>query len=46
MLRAENRVQRAVQLSLRVADGRGGRDTEDEGDGSRKQSNGGAGVLR
>ena len=36
-----NWVQRAVQLSLRVADGRGSQDTEGKGDGSRKQSNGG-----
>ena len=33
-----------VQLSIRVADGRGGRDTEDEGDGSRKNRMVGRGV--
>ena len=32
---------RAVQLRLGVADGRGGQYTEVEGDGSRKESNGG-----
>ena len=36
--------ERAVQLSLRVADGRGGQYTEGEGDGSRKQSNSGTGL--
>ena len=35
-MRVENRLQRAVQLSIRMADGRGGWDTEDEGGGSRK----------
>ena len=35
-MRVENFVRRAVQLSLRVADGRGGQDTEGEGDGSIK----------
>ena len=40
----ENRARRVVQLSLRVTDGRGSRDTEGEGDGSRKQSNGGTGF--
>ena len=44
-MRVENRVQRAVQLSQRVADGRGGRDTEGEGGGSRKNSNGGTGTI-
>ena len=29
--RVENRVQRAVLLSIRVADGMGGQDTEGEG---------------
>ena len=43
-LRVENWVRRAVQLSLRVADGRGGRDTVGEGNGSRKESNGGTGF--
>ena len=42
--REENRVQRAVQLSIGVADGRGSQYTEGEGDGSRKQSNGGTGF--
>ena len=44
IIRVENRVQRAVQLSLRVADGMGGRYTEDEGGGSRKQLNIGTGF--
>ena len=35
-IRLENWVQRAVQLILRVADGRGGRYKEGEGDASRK----------
>ena len=43
-IRVENWVQRAVQISLRVVDGRGGRYKEGEGDGSRKQSNGGTGF--
>ena len=30
-MRVENQVQRAVQISLRVAGGRGGQDTEGEG---------------
>ena len=38
------RVQRAVQLSLGVVYGSGGQYTEGEGDGSRKQSNGGTGL--
>ena len=42
--REDNRVQRAVQLSLGVADGRGGQYTEGEGGGSRKQTNGGTGF--
>ena len=37
VMRAENWVQRVVQLSLKVADGRGIRDTEGEGEISRKQ---------
>ena len=41
-MRVQNWVERVVQLSLRVADGREGRDMEGEGDGSRKQSIGGA----
>ena len=43
-MRVKNRVQRVVQLSLRVAEGRGIQDTEGEGEGSRKQSNGGTGI--
>ena len=43
-MRAENRVQRPVQISLRVTDGRGGQYTEGEGDGYIKQSNGGTGF--
>ena len=43
-MRLENRVQRAVYISQRVEDGRGGRYTEGEGGRSRKQSNGGKGV--
>ena len=39
-----NRVQRMVQISLRVADGRRCWDTEGEDDGSRKQSNSGMGF--
>ena len=41
----EHRVQREVELSLRVADGRGGWDTEGEGDRSIKQLNGGTGFY-
>ena len=44
--RVGNRVQRAVQLSQRVADGRGSRDTEGEGEGSRKQLNRGTGLYK
>ena len=40
----ENWVQRAVQISLRVADRRGSRETEGEGEGSRKQSNDGTTI--
>ena len=43
-IRVENWVQRAVQISLRVVDGRGGRYKEGEGDGSRKQLNDGIGF--
>ena len=43
-IRVENWVQRAVQISLRVVDGRGGRYKEGEGDGSRKHLNGGTGF--
>ena len=32
-IRVENRVRRAVQISIRVADGRGSWDTEGEGGG-------------
>ena len=35
-MRVENWVRRVVQLSLRDRRGGGGRDTEGEGDGSRK----------
>ena len=42
--RKDNRVQRVVQLSLGVVDGRGVQYMEGEGDGSRKQSNGGMGF--
>ena len=45
-MRKENRVQRAVQISLRVADGRGGQDKEGEGDGSRNIVKQWDGVLR
>ena len=37
-------VQRVVQLSIGVVDGRRGQYTEGEGDGSRKKSNGGTGF--
>ena len=37
--REDNRVRRTLQISLRVADGRGGQYIEGEWDGSRKQSN-------
>ena len=40
----DTRVKIVVQIILRVADGRGGQYTEGEGDGSRKQSNGGTGF--
>ena len=40
-----NRVQRAVLISQRVVDGRGIQDTEGEGEVSRKQSNGGTGII-
>ena len=40
-MREENRVRRAVQLSIGVVDGRGSHYTEGEGDGSIKKSNGG-----
>ena len=43
-MRVENRVQRAAKISLRVADGRGGQDTEGEGGLPRKKSNGGTGL--
>ena len=43
-MRVEIGCKRAVQLSLRVADGRGGQYTEGEGDGFRKQSNSGTGF--
>ena len=42
--REDNRLQRAVHLSLGVADGKGSQFTEGEGDGSRKQTNGGTGF--
>ena len=42
--REDNRVRRAVQLSLGVADGRGGQYMEVEGVGSRKQYNVGTGF--
>ena len=42
--RVENRVQRVVQLSLRVADGRGSQYKKGEGDGYRKQLNDGTGF--
>ena len=45
-MRVENWVQRAVQISFMVADGRGGQDTEGEGDGSRKTVERWDGVLR
>ena len=44
-MKVKNRVQREVELSLRVADGRGGWDTEGEGDRSIKQLNGGTGFY-
>ena len=44
IMRVENRVPRAVQLSFRVADGGGIQDMEGDGDGSRKQSNGRTGF--
>ena len=44
-MRMENRVQRAVQLSQRVVDGRGGWDMDSEGGGSRKKSNGVTGII-
>ena len=40
----ENRVRTAMQLSFRVADGRGSQYTEDEGDESRKNFNSGTGF--
>ena len=43
-MRVENWLRRAVQISLRVEDGMGSRETEGEGDGSRKKSNGGTGF--
>ena len=43
-IRVENRVQRGVQISLRVADRRGGWYTEFEGGGYRKQSSSGTGF--
>ena len=43
-MRVENWVQRVVQLSLKVADGRGIRDTEGEGGRSRKLLNDGTGI--
>ena len=42
--RVENWVQRVVQISLRVEDGRGGQDTDGEGGGSRKQLNSATGF--
>ena len=42
--RKENRVQRVVQISIRVAGGRGGPDTEGKRIGSIKQSNCGTGI--
>ena len=41
VMRVENRLIRAVQISLSVKDGSEGWDTEGEGVGSRKHSNGG-----
>ena len=43
-IRVENWVQRSVHLSIRVEDVRGFQDTEGEGGGSIKQSNGGTGF--
>ena len=43
-MRVESRVRRAVQISLRVADGRGVQDAEGEGGGSIKLLNGGMGF--
>ena len=43
-MREENRVKRAVQLSLRVADGRRSQYTKGEEGGSIKQSKGGTGF--
>ena len=42
--RVENWLQRAVQVSLRVTDGRGSRDTEGGGEGYIKQLNSGTGF--
>ena len=44
VMRVENRLIRAVQISLSVKDEREGWDTEGEGGGSRKHSNGGTGF--
>ena len=43
-MRVGNWVRREVHLSIRVVYGKGSRDMEDKGDGSRKQSNGGTGF--
>ena len=43
--RMENWVQIAVQLGQRMLDGRGSRETEGEGEGYRKQSNGETGII-
>ena len=43
-IRVGNWVQRAVQISLRVVHGMGGRYKEGEGGGSRKHLNGGTGF--
>ena len=42
--REDNRVKRALQIILVVADGREGQYTEGEGDGSRKKLKGGTGF--
>ena len=42
--REENRLQRTVQISIKVSDGRGNHYTKSEGDISRKQLNGGTGF--
>ena len=44
--RGENRMQRVVQISLRVVDRDGIWDTEGEGEGPRKNLNGGTGIYK